>query len=80
MNEIFKTTDFYLANALITVGYPIYELVKIDNKRVEFVFLDSEAMQEDIRRYWNDELEVKANKLMLNYKTLKNRVNEKLRG
>lgn len=47
-----ETSDVFLAAFLFYEGYPLRRLDTSDAKRFTFVFEDSEALRDSVRRYW----------------------------
>lgn len=70
----FRTTDLGLASALFAKQLELHNVDKSNPKRVKFTFDSNgnENAEELAKKYWNDELEVKAKKLFDSTRTLKN--------
>jgi hypothetical protein len=80
-----KTSDIELAATLFTLGVPIdgiYASEKLTPMGVpimEFYFLESEATFNLIRQYYNQELRVEPNTLLINRKEMINRLKNEQR-
>jgi hypothetical protein len=69
-----KTKNIYLASSLIARGYTDYKLIK-EGTQAEFIFNNyTDAIQDDIENYWNDELLVSGKKVFSVFKELKIRI------
>lgn len=74
VNNLFSTYDLGLSSALVTAGFPLDHLDKSDLRKVQFVFLRAEGMDEVIEAYWNHHLPVDASTYFNTVKMLKNRI------
>ena len=70
----YKTSDIYLATALLTVGHPVLRIDNTNEKRKQFCFKSSPQINHDIDRFWGKDLFVEPQTLLGNLKTLKNRI------
>ena len=74
MNQNFSTYDLGLATVLVTLGYKLLKLDKTNPKKVRFVFKEGGNLEQTILDYWEDRIELPAQKLLNNQKMLKNRI------
>jgi len=73
----YSTPDMGLAAALMTAGFEIQELQKIDAKKFEFIFKaqkDDSHIKGAISSYWDKNLLVSAYDYFNNTKMLKSRI------
>ena len=71
-NKSFKTKDLYLAAILRTLGHKIVSLKDEPNMLVKyFTFESGKEVEEDIARFWDNELKVMAKDLYDNIRALK---------
>jgi len=71
-NETFKTKDLYLAAVLKTLGHKVISLGSEPNRLVKYFTFDSlAAVEDDINKFWSNELRVMAKDLYDNIKALK---------
>lgn len=71
-----KISDLGLVTSLFTLGYRIESLEKTDSPRVNFLFEESDEIEEDIKQYWNGALLVPALSYYQNIKVLKVRITQ----
>lgn len=71
----FTTSTLNLASAL-SIYFPL-KRVDYEGNRAVFVFDDSVELQETIQSYWDDTLQVPAQKILVTAKLLKSRIAEK---
>ncbi len=71
-NQIFSTFDLGLAAALISVSYQLKDLDRANPKKVQFNFLNTTGIDEAVRDYFSDKLDVNARTYFDNIKMLKN--------
>ena len=64
--------DLGLAAALVSLSYALDGTVRNNTGRVYFIFADSYSLQQSIKSYWNNELEVGARSYADAMKSLKN--------
>ena len=66
----FRTTDLGIAATLL---HEKYHLVDLDRTKssVEFVFEDSDELQDSIAKYWKDELACPAQSLLSSFRKAK---------
>ena len=69
-DEYYNTSDLGLSALLNTLGFEIVAIDKTNPKRANFVFKDSEKLQDAINRYWTSP----ERKYFDNLKLLKNRL------
>lgn len=74
LNMKFITYDLGLAASLITLGYLLYKIDRIDPKKCQFLFNRDEHIDKKINEYWDDTLLLPARSLLENQKMLKNRL------
>ena len=71
----YKSSDFYQAVVLKTVGFPLIRLERSGGQRFFFVFIDSNfTAQKTIEKYWNHEIKVDAKEFIENINELKTRI------
>ncbi len=70
MDHVFSTSDTQLAAALLHENGTFVGLDR-SKPRVEFLFEDTPALREIIRKYWKDELLCPAQSLLLAFKRAK---------
>jgi hypothetical protein len=71
----FATSDLALAATLLTLGFPLVdiEMGQMRN-RAQFIFDQSDDLQETIRLYWKRELAVEPETYFHSIKSIKNRL------
>lgn len=74
INQIFSTFDLGLAAALISIDFQLFDLDKSNPRKVQFLFKDSNDLQEAIEDYWSNSLKVNARTNFETLKMLKNRI------
>jgi len=70
----FYTFDLACAAALITAGFELVSLDKINPRKVQFIIRRASGIEKVVDDYWADRLEVKARAFFDNIKMLKNRI------
>ena len=73
-DQLFTTFDISLAAALISKGFHLLDLDKTNPRKVQFLFKDSNNLQQVIDDYWSDSLQVNARTYFDDVKLLKNRI------
>lgn len=74
LNVKFLTYDIGLAAALITLGYNLYKVDKLDKKKCQFIFNRDEHIDKMVDEYWDDKLTLLVRSFYDNLKMLKNRL------
>lgn len=74
MNQEFSTFDLGLAAVLLTLKYELLELDRSYPKKIRFVFKRERNIEQVINDYFDDKIELPAQSLLNNQKTLKNRI------
>ncbi len=74
MNQNFSTYDLGLATVLLTLEYKLLKLDKTNPKKVRFVFKQEKNIEQAMLNYWEDKINLPAQKLFNNQKMLKNRI------
>lgn len=74
MNQEFSTFDLGLAAVLLTLKYELLELDRSYPKKIRFVFKRERNIEQIINDYFDDKIELPAQSLLNNQKTLKNRI------
>lgn len=74
MKNEFRTSDFGLAASLVAEGHQIINFDRSNPKRVEFIFIATEKLTEDMNAFWNDSLRISPQRLLAAQKFLKNRL------
>jgi hypothetical protein len=74
LNVKFLTFDIGLAAALVTLGYSLYKVDKIAEKKSQFVFNRDEHIDKKVEEYWEDTLTLPVRSFYDNLKMLKNRL------
>lgn len=70
----FLTYDIGLAAALITLGYSLYKVDKIAEKKSQFIFTRDEHIDKMVNDYWDDKLTLPVRSFYDSLKMLKNRL------
>ena len=73
-NDYFCTYDLGLATGLLSAGFEISAMDRVEAKRFQFKFVDSPELTEAIDDYFSDKLDVSARQMYDNLKMLKNRI------
>ncbi len=74
VNDYFNTFDLGLSAALVSLGFPIDHLDKSNARKVEFVFLRVDGLDQAIQSYWSNSLSVSALSYFNATKMIKNRI------
>ncbi len=74
LNVKFLTYDLGLAAALITIGYNLYKVDKMAEKKSQFVFNRDEHIDKKVEEYWDNKLTLPVRSFYDNLKMLKNRL------
>jgi len=76
-NEIqfLKTSDINLAAALLSIGYDVDGIDPSNPGKVAFFFKNSVELQQDVDKYWSDNVLVNPKLYMYHRKELLNRIN-----
>jgi len=74
VNSKFITYDIGLAAALITLGYALYKVDKIEPKKSQFIFNRDEHIDKMVNDYWDDKLTLPVRSFYDSLKMLKNRL------
>lgn len=72
--DTYKTNDTGLSATLMCLGFKVIELDKQNPKEVQFIFEESNDLQEYVQDYYLRQLKVEPNKLLSNLKLLKTRI------
>lgn len=70
----FLTYDLGLAASLVTLGYQLYEVEKIAEKKSQFIFNRDEHIDKMVNQYWDNALNLPVRSFYDNLKMLKNRL------
>lgn len=70
----FLTYDIGLAAALITLGYTLHKVDKIEQKKSQFIFNRDEHIDKMVNDYWDNKLTLPARSFYDSLKMLKNRL------
>ena len=73
-NQTFQTFDLGLSAALISTGFELQDLDKFNPKKVQFNFLRTSDIDETVRDYFSDRLDINARTYFDNIKLLKNMI------
>lgn len=73
-NQSFTTNDLALSCTLLCFNFTLAGLDTSDRRKVGFVFIESEELQNTIDRYWNNQLAVNPRDFFNNLKDLKSRI------
>jgi hypothetical protein len=68
------TFDLGVAASLVTAGFEVVILDKVNPRKVQFVFRRATGIEKVMDDYWTDKLKVKARSFFDNIKMLKNRI------
>ena len=74
LNVKFLTYDIGLAAALISLGYSLFKVDKIAEKKSQFIFNRDEHIDKKVDEYWDDKLTLPVRSFYDNLKMLKNRL------
>jgi hypothetical protein len=64
MHETFRISDFGTACALVALRHPLQSIDWKSPSRAEFIFKWSDALDRDVQRYTNGDLEVFADEML----------------
>lgn len=73
---MYKTNDFYVAAVLRSLGYKFKTELHANTDKVTFIF--DREVEEIVHKYWDNELQVDAKKLVAAIKEMKSRIHELL--
>jgi len=73
-SESFLTYDMSLAAVLVLLKYDLVYIDKENPKKVAFVFARQKDIDQDVDKFWNDNIKVKARSYFDTLKMLKNRI------
>lgn len=73
-DEIFATFDLACASAVITAGFKLLTLDRINPRKVRFIFRRETGIEKVADDFWSDRLEQKSRSFWDNIKNLKNRL------
>lgn len=73
-NQPFATFDLGLSATLTSLGYKLLDLDKSNPRKVQFLFMSEDSLEEAVESYWSDHLEVNPRAYFDNLKMLKNRI------
>lgn len=74
LNVRFLTYDIGLAAALVTLGYSLYMVEKVEAKKSQFIFNRDEHIDRMVNEYWDNKLELPVRSFYDSLKMLKNRL------
>lgn len=74
MNNLFHTSDTSLATAIVASGLSVYSMKREPDGKVYFYFSDLEQAQKLTKRFWCKTLQVDAQTMIAEFKTLKQRI------
>lgn len=69
-----STTDIILASTLVSLGFPLKDLSKVDERRYAFVFAQDDQIDSVVEQFNNDKLLIEPKKFAYHFKTLKGRI------
>ena len=68
-------SDLGLASFLVTLHFDLVDMERVNEKRINFLFMQAEGIEKVISDYWADvEISVSVQSLFNNQKLLKNRL------
>ncbi len=73
-NKVYSTYDLGSAASLVTAGFTLLTLDKINPHKVQFIFSREAGIEKIVDDYWADRLTIKARTFFDNTKMLKNRI------
>lgn len=73
-DNTFETNDFSLAITLICLGFPINQLDRTNRNKVGFIFNRSDALENNVRNYWSNQIKVSPKDFFNTQKELKARI------
>jgi hypothetical protein len=74
LNVQFLTYDIGLAAALVSLGYSLYDIERIEEKKCQFIFDRDEQIDKMVNDYWDDKLTLPVRSFYDSLKMLKNRL------
>jgi len=74
VDDFYKTSDLPLAGVLCVLGFPLYEIEKLNARRSMFVFQNSKELAENVNSFWRCELKVEPQAYFNQLKILKARL------
>ena len=54
MNNSYLTSDWYLCIFLIAKGFQLLDIDRSNRSRCQFIFDDSEKLQEEVKNFWRN--------------------------
>jgi hypothetical protein len=73
-DQAFITHDLSLSCTLLCFNFTLAGLEASDNRKVGFVFAESDELQDTIKRYWDNQLAVNPREYFNVLKDLKSRI------
>jgi len=68
-------SDIGLASVLLTLEFQLVDLERTSDKRVDFVFVATDGIEQAVAAFWQDKkVEVPIQTLFYNFRQLKNRL------
>jgi len=68
------TYDLGVSASLITLGFALVEVDKTNPRKAQFIFQRADHIEDAVRDYWSDRLQLNPRTLLDNLKLLKNRL------
>jgi len=70
----FETQELALATTLVCFGYPIFNLERVSNNKLSFVFNRDNGIDEVIQGFWSDSISCSPKKYFYTLKEIKARI------
>jgi len=70
----FETQELALATTLVCFGFPIFELRKISDRKLTFVFNRDSGMDDVIQGFWTDSISCSPKRYFYTLKEIKSRI------
>lgn len=70
----FQSYDLGACAALVSVGYELISLDKTNPRKVLFIFQNEHGIEQTVKDYWSDKLQVNARSMFDNIRMLKNQI------
>jgi len=73
----FSTSDFNLANCLVSLGFSVYKIDKSNPEKCQFIFERNSGLDNTINKFWANQLRINPKILFDNQRFLKSRIYSK---
>jgi signal transduction protein with GAF and PtsI domain len=72
--EFWTTHDLGCASALVSLGYKLITLEKSNIKKVQFIFLRTDEIENTVAAYWANQLKINPQSFFNSIKMIKNQI------